>query len=200
MPTVGRRRKTPWVLGMIVVFVAVLVITFPGRKVEEKKSGPAPDATALEWLCGALHTRNPHSAIESFPGVRSAEVKEESNAVHGWGRHDLTVRVGAWKLKASYDTDAFDGIWAYAYEIETEGNAGPKVFRSLEDARKWLGRFGAVREVPPTYSVTMFDGGGALGDHVHDSVSATYTNTSQSLEFQFYSYGFVDYMKPLCMK
>jgi hypothetical protein len=200
MPTVGKRRETRWALGITLVVIAVLVIAFPGRKVEEKPSGPAPDATALEWLCGALHTRSPHSAIEDFPGVSRAGIREASNAVHGWGRHDLTVRVGAWNLKASYDTDAFDGIWAYAYKIETEGNAGPKVFRSLDDARKWLGRFGAVREVPPTYSVTMLDGGGGMGDHIHDTVSATYTKTRQSLEFQFYSYGLVDSMKPLCMK
>src|SRR5579862_2839062 len=152
-PTVGRRLETRWALGITAVVIAVLAITFRGRKVEVKPSGPVPAATALAWLCEALQTRNPRSAIESFPGVSRAAIQEESNAVHGMGRHDLTVRVGAWNLKASYETGPFGDTYDYDYKIETEGNAGAKIFRSLADAKKWLGRFGAVREVPPTYSV-----------------------------------------------
>jgi hypothetical protein len=199
-PTVGRRRETRWLLGIAVAAIAVLAVTFPRRKVEEKKSGPAPDATALAWLCEGLHTRDARSVIEDFPGVRRAEIREESDAMHGWGRHDLTVRVGAWKLKASYDADAFGGTYDYDYKIATAGDAGTKIFRSLAAAKQWLGRFGAVREVPPTYSVALIDSKGALGDRLYDIVSATYTDTSQSLEFQFNAYGLVDSMKPLCIK
>ena len=83
---------------------------------------------------------------------------------------------------------------------EGEGKGGAKIFRSLADVKKWLGRFGTVREVPPTYSVVLLDSKGALGDRYYDIVSARYTDTSQSLELQFNSYGFVDAMKPLCVK
>lgn len=131
--------------------------------------------------------------------------------MHGWGRHDLTARVGAWNLKASYDTDAFDGIYAYDYEIETEGTAGAKVFRSLDDVKRWLGRFGAIKEVPPTYSVTLLnskdlplpaflEGQITKRDHAEASVNAMYTDTSQSLEFQLSAYGFVGVFKRLCME
>jgi hypothetical protein len=200
-PTVGRRLRTRWPLGVtVVVAIAVLVITYPRRKAEVEPRGPVPDATALAWLCEALHTRDARSVIEDFPDVSRARIKEVSNAVHGWGRHDLTVRVGAWNLKASYDGDAFGGTHNYDYQIATAGNAGAKIFSSLDDAKKWLGRFGAVREAPPTYSVALLDVKGGLGDRIYDIVSATYTDTSQSLEFQFNWYGFVDAMKPLCVK
>lgn len=201
MPKVGRRRKTRWVLGITVGAIAVFVIIFRGWKVEKKESGPAPDATALAWLCGALETRSPRSAIQSFPDVRRAEIKDEDHTEHGWGRHDLTVRVGAWNLKASYYADAFNGISPQDYKIETDGTAGAKIFRSLDDAKKWLGRFGAIREVPPTYSVTLLDSTGAFGAREDASVSATYTNTRQSLEFQFSAYALAQIVfKPLCTK
>jgi hypothetical protein len=96
--------------------------------------------------------------------------------------------------------DAFVGTYNYDYQIATAGNAGAKIFRSLDDAKKWLGRFGAVREAPPTYSVALLDVKGGLGDRIYDIVSATYTDTSQSLEFRFNWYSFVDAMKPLCVK
>ena len=57
MPRAWRRRKTRWVLGTTVAAIAVLVITFRGWKVEEEKSRPAPDATALAWLCGGPFKR-----------------------------------------------------------------------------------------------------------------------------------------------
>ncbi len=125
--------------------------------------------------------------------------------------HYLTVRVGPWNLKASYDAGSFDNLYAYDYKIATAGTVGAKVFRSLDDAKKWLGRFGAIREVPPTYSVTLLnskdlplpsflEGQIVKRDHAEASVNATYTNTSQSLEFQFSEYGFVEIFEPLCMK
>jgi len=200
MPTVGKAHGARWALGITVAAVAVLAITFPRRQVEVEPSGPVPDATALAWLCEALHTRDARSVIEAFPDVSRSRIEEVSNAVHGMGRHDLTVRVGAWNLQASYETGPFDLIYDYDYEIATEGKAGAKIFRSLADAKKWLGRFGAVREVPPTYSVALLDIKGALGDRNYGIVSARYTETSQSLEFRFNSYGFVDAMKPLCVK
>jgi len=116
------------------------------------------------------------------------------------GRHDLTVRVGAWNLKASYETGPFGDTYDYDYRIATAGNAGAKIFRSLADAKKWLGRFGAVREVPPTYSVALLDSKGSLGDRLYNIVSATYTDTSQSLELQFNAYAVADSMAPMCLK
>src|SRR5258708_6706670 len=176
----------------------------------EEWAGPRCDSLGVV-MRGALQTRSPRSAIESFPGVRRAKIKEERKTAGMSDHHYLTVRVGPWNLKASYDAGSFDNLYAYDYKIATAGTVGAKVFRSLDDAKKWLGRFGAIREVPPTYFVTLLnrkdprlplflEGQIVKRDRAEASVNATYTNTSQSLEFQFSEYGFVEIFEPLCMK